>query len=167
VSAYAIAGGPRPDAWRFTVEGADGRDVVVRREEDLDGDGRVDTWEWVAPDGTPVRRALDLDGDGRPDVVLTLEQGRVVRREVVTSTGVAPATVSTVDGGRLQRKEWREGRDGRGQLVEDWRAGTLVRVREDFATLEPPPAPPPEHGGAASRAGPAGAAPGPAGRDQK
>lgn len=41
-------------------------DVLVRAEEDADGDGRVDKWETYR-DGTVASVAFDEDGDGRPD----------------------------------------------------------------------------------------------------
>jgi hypothetical protein len=83
----------KPDAWAF--QGADGKveridvsftsneqkidrreyygnDVLIRSEEDTDGDGRADKWETYENGGVKTA-AFDDDRDGRPDRRFTYE----------------------------------------------------------------------------------------------
>jgi hypothetical protein len=80
--ALDVAGRGRPDLWTYLLVGPDGRERVVRKEKDLDGDGRPDAWEAYRPDGSLAIAVFDLDFDGRPDVTLTYDdQGKLVGKD--------------------------------------------------------------------------------------
>ena len=59
----------------------EGKERVVRKERDLNGDGRVDVWETYDDEGNVAKQAYDLDFDGKPDLVITYEKGQLVRKE--------------------------------------------------------------------------------------
>lgn len=64
------------DRWEYydvTRQGADGKDVLVRVEEDTKGDGKPHKWETYS-DGALETVAFDEDGDGVPDRRLTYRQ---------------------------------------------------------------------------------------------
>src|SRR5512142_2987082 len=81
VTASALAHPGKPDAWSYTVQDAAGHAVPVRKEKDLNGDGKIEAWELYAPDGSLTRAAYDLHCDGKPDVTLFYEKGQLVRKE--------------------------------------------------------------------------------------
>jgi antitoxin component YwqK of YwqJK toxin-antitoxin module len=60
------------DRWEFYAAG-----VLVRVEEDTNGDGRADKWE-TYESGAVKTAAMDQDGDGRPDRRLTYAGGALV-----------------------------------------------------------------------------------------
>jgi hypothetical protein len=60
------------DRWEFYEAG-----VLVRVEEDTNGDGRADKWE-TYESGAVKTAAMDQDGDGRPDRRLTYAGGALV-----------------------------------------------------------------------------------------
>src|SRR6266567_985537 len=71
----------KADVWRWTRTGPGGKEQVVRKEKDLDFDGKVDAWEKYGDDGLLSQVTYDLDFDGKPDVTLFFEKGQLVRRE--------------------------------------------------------------------------------------
>lgn len=77
------------DRWEFYEGG-----VMVRAEEDADGDGRPDKWE-TYENGMLVTAAFDENGDGKPDRRLTYRAGALVTIESQPdSTGHYTKTVN-------------------------------------------------------------------------
>ncbi len=131
VTAYALAHPGKADAWAYTLPDASGKQVLVRKEKDLDGDGKVDVWELYAPDGTLSRAAYDLDFDGKLDVVNFYEKGQLVRKETAFGFDGAPRAWSFYEKGKLVRKERDADGDGKVDTWEYWSDGEVERIGVD------------------------------------
>jgi len=84
------------DQWT-TYAVVDDRELAVRVERDERGRGTPDTFDhFESVDGRAVlgRREEDRDGDGRIDVLSLYRGGRLVRREIAD-----PEPVATQSGG--------------------------------------------------------------------
>src|SRR3954454_3958748 len=73
VTEFDLNGDKKPDVWTYTVPGksADGKDIekLVRKELDINWDGRVDIARNYDDHEQVEREALDLDFDGKVDQV--------------------------------------------------------------------------------------------------
>jgi hypothetical protein len=119
--------------WTYAVPGAAGSPIVLRKEKDVNGDGRVDTWERYGPDGTSVvEAAFDLDFDGGADLRLAYENGRLVRTELAPRPDGVPRTWSHFEGGKLVRKERDADGDGKVDGWDHWHGGELDRIGVDL-----------------------------------
>jgi hypothetical protein len=131
VSAADLTRSGKPNVWKFTRPGPDGKPVLVRRETDLNSDGRVDVWEWFDADGAVERQAVDLDFDGKPDAVLYFEKGLLVRKELSFGFDGKPHVTAYYEKGKLVRKEKDDNGDGKVDTWEYWEGGELDRVGVD------------------------------------
>ena len=122
----------KPDTWRTTRRLPDGREVLVRVERDLNGDGRVDLREFYDAEGNLERQELDLDFDGKPDVILHFEKGQLASKEYAFGFDGKPHAWSYYEKGRLVRKERDENGDGRVDYWEYWENGEIDRVGIDL-----------------------------------
>jgi hypothetical protein len=103
---------------------------AVRVEADLDGDDRIDRWEYYGASGDLLRIGGSTQADGREDTwvrvdgsrrtldISTARDGRIDRRE-------------TYDGDTLVRAEADTDLDGRPDRWEEFRNGALARVLID------------------------------------
>jgi hypothetical protein len=132
VTAHDVTRSGKPDEWRYVVRDASGKEVLVRKEKDLNGDGKVDTWEKYGPDGTVVRVAYDLDFDGSPDEILHFDHGQLVEKELAFGFDGLPRTRSFYEHGRLVRKERDTNGDGKVDTWEYWENGELDRIGLDL-----------------------------------
>ncbi len=82
VSTYDLTQSGKPNVWKYTRRSPDGKEIVVRRERDLNSDGRIDVWEFNDAEGNPEKQVLDLDFDGKADVIHHFEKGQLVRKEM-------------------------------------------------------------------------------------
>jgi len=75
----------KPDMWVYSVKAktADGKDYdrVVRKEMDINWDGRVDIVRYYDENEKISKAALDLDFDGKIDQWNYYEKGVLVRKE--------------------------------------------------------------------------------------
>lgn len=106
--------------------------ALLRKEVDLNHDGKVDVWSTYGPDGDVTRQAYDLDFDGRIDVIAHYEKGVVVRKEVFQSSGDEPDTFKYYEKGLLQRVERDRNGDGRIDTWEYWEGEQIDRIGEDL-----------------------------------
>jgi hypothetical protein len=95
----------RIDTWT-TMDGA--RPVLTRM--DRDGDGKIDRWEYLGPDGKLVKVGFSRADDGKPDAWAYEGPGGGVERIEISSTA---------DENRIDRREFYD------------EAGSLVRAEED------------------------------------
>jgi len=131
MSAFDLNQSGKPNLWKYTRRGADGKEVVVRRERDLNGDGRVDVWEYYDDAGNLEKQVVDLDFDGKADVVMYFEHGQMVRKESAFGFDGKPHTVAYYEKGKLVRKEKDENGDGKIDYWEYWENGEIDRIGID------------------------------------
>lgn len=136
VTEYDLNGDKKPDVWTFSakVQGADGKTVerLLRKELDINWDGRVDIAREYDEKGELTKESLDLDFDGRVDQVNYSEKGAVVRKERdLTASGRISEWVF-YEKGKVVRKERDSNGDGRVDYWEYWEGSQVDRVGEDL-----------------------------------
>jgi hypothetical protein len=131
VAEYDLAHDGKPDLWKYSVRDPTGREILVRKEKDLNGDGKVDTWELYEPDGSLSRVVHDLDFDGKPDVALFYERDQLVRKELAFGFDGLPRAWTYYEKGKLVRKERDTNGDGKVDTWEYWENGELDRIGVD------------------------------------
>jgi hypothetical protein len=129
-------GDDKPDVWVYTVEapGADGqpRQRMVRKEQDLNWDGRVDLTSYYDAREELERQAMDLDFDGKVDSVYFYEKGINVRRERDLNSDGKTDQWAFYEKGKLVRKERDSNGDGRVDYWEYWENDQVDRIGEDL-----------------------------------
>jgi len=129
-------GDKQPDVFRFVVKGTTNKDgmggKLVRKEIDLNHDGRIDIWKWFSADGVVERETFDLDFDQHIDVIAYYEKGVVVRKEAFHG-GERPDTFKYYEKGRLVRVERdRLANDGKVDTWEYYEGDAIDRIGEDL-----------------------------------
>jgi len=136
VTEFDLNGDKKPDVWTYTVPGksGDGRDIdkLVRKELDLNWDGKVDVARWYDDKEQIEKEALDLDFDGKIDQVNYYEKGVIVRKESDLSSAGKPTLWKFYEKGQLVRKERDTNGDGKVDYWEYWENGQVDRVGEDL-----------------------------------
>ena len=126
----------KPDVWVYSVEepGADGRSRQrrVRKELDINWDGRVDITTFYDAREEREREELDLDFDGKVDAVYFYEKGVNVRRERDLNGDGQPDVWTYYEKGKLTRKERDSNGDGRVDSWEYWKNDQVERIGEDL-----------------------------------
>jgi hypothetical protein len=126
----------KPDVWVYTVEerGADGqsRQRMVRKELDINWDGRVDITTYFDVREEREREAMDLDFDGKVDSVYFYEKGLNVRRERDLNGDGRTDVWAYYEKGKLARKERDSNGDGRVDYWEYWENDQVDRIGEDL-----------------------------------
>jgi hypothetical protein len=87
----------------------------VCRSLDFNYDGRVDTWVYLAPDGSVRRRESDYDRDGRIDEIALYSGGVLTAKQVATNLAGRLDTWQYYESGHIKRAE----RDSDGDSVID------------------------------------------------
>jgi len=137
VQTYDLHRTGKPDVWVYSVstQDASGRPVErrVRKEADLNGDGRVDIVYFFDADGVVTKETLDLDYDGKVDDTLYFEKGKKVRSEKDLDGDGRVDTWSYFDGNeKLVRKERDVKGTGKVDYWEYWENGAIDRIGEDL-----------------------------------
>jgi hypothetical protein len=132
VVALDVSGHGKPDLWKYSILIAEGHERVVRKERDLNGDGRVDLWEAFDDEGNVIKQAYDLDFDGKPDLVITYEKGQLVKKELAPGFDGMPRTTAFYENSKLVRKERDTKGTGKIDTWEYWENGELDRVGVDL-----------------------------------
>jgi hypothetical protein len=132
VVALDVTGSGKPNVWKYSVLVSEGKERLVRRERDLNGDGKVDLWETFDEDGNVAKQVYDMDFDGKVDLVVTYEKGQLVKKEFAPGFDGMARTIAYYENGKLVRKE----RDTRGAgKIDTWEYyenGVLDRVGVDL-----------------------------------
>jgi hypothetical protein len=131
-TSYDVDRNGKPDLWRSTRVEAEGKELLLRKAKDLDGDGRIDCWEAYGPDGTLSKLVYDLDFDGAPDAILTFEKDQLVKKEYAFGFDGQSRSWSYFEKGKLVRKERDTSGDGRVDTWEYWEGGELDRIGVDL-----------------------------------
>lgn len=128
-----LNGDGKPDVFKYYLpSSSEGELMLVRREMDLNFDGRLDLWNWYDEKGELLKQAFDLDFDGQIDVFSWFEHGVVVRKELSQRSGDRPDTFKYYDQGQLVRIERDTSGDGKIDTWEYWESGQLDRVGQDL-----------------------------------
>ncbi len=120
----------KPDAYTFAKKG-DAGTLVVRRENDINFDGKIDLIRTLNDQGELVQERLDADFDGRVDLVIILEKGKIVRKEYDTNFDAKADMWRYFDKDAVARKEADLNYDGRVDYWEYFEGGKLDRVGID------------------------------------
>lgn len=136
VTEFDLNGDKKPDVWTYTVPGKspDGKDIdrLVRKELDLNWDGKIDISRKYDDREQVEREALDLDFDGKVDQVNYMEKGVVVRKERDLAAGGRPSLWLYYEKGKLVRKERDTNGDGKVDYWEYWEGEQVDRIGEDL-----------------------------------
>jgi hypothetical protein len=136
VTEYDLNRDGRPDVWDYTVPGkdADGRPIErhVRKELDVNWDGRIDLVYEYDEKERVSRAAFDLDFDGRVDQTNYYEQGTLVRKERDLDYNGKIDEWVFFEKGKVARKERDTNGDGRVDYWEYWENDQVDRVGEDL-----------------------------------
>jgi len=131
VTEYDLTHDGRPDLWKYTWKDASGKELLLRKEKDLNGDGKIDSWERYEPNGSLSRVVYDLDFDGKPDVTLHFEKDQLVRKELAYGFDGVPRAWANYEKGKLVRKERDTNGDGVVDYWEYWENGEIDRIGVD------------------------------------
>lgn len=108
------------------------RFLAVRRELDLNRDGKVDMIRrYAMPEHALAEEELDLDFDGKFDAKNFLAGGQLVRQEIDQNYDGKPDLIRFFERGRLVRKEIDRRRLGRPDYFEYYESGELDRIGID------------------------------------
>ncbi len=108
----------------------DGSQRLVRTEEDLDGDGELETTS-LYEDGQVSRRRADMDHDRRTDAWTYFEAGEMVRHEVDRNGDGFRDLVMHYRAGELVREELDRNGDGRPDMITHYREGQVAEKHDD------------------------------------
>jgi hypothetical protein len=126
----------KPDVWSFTVPAKDAEgkefDRLVRKELDINWDGKVDITRGYDDREQIGREALDLDFDGRVDQVNFYEKNVIVRKERDLDYNSKPDLWIFFEKGKIVRKERDTNNDGKVDYWEYWEGDQVDRIGEDL-----------------------------------
>jgi hypothetical protein len=103
---------------------------LERSEEDLDGDGHLETLSQYQ-DGQLVRRRMDGNRDGQTDSWSFFEAGEIHRLDVDRDGDGFADLSSFYSAGQLSKEEEDRNGDGRPDLIRHYRDGEVVERAED------------------------------------
>ena len=136
VTEFDLNGDKKPDVWTYTVtvKNAEGKDVerMVRKELDLNWDGKVDISRTYDDKEQIVQEAMDMDFDGKVDQVNYYEKGVIVRKERDMLSSGKPSSWLFYEKGKLVRKEKDTNNDGKVDYWEYWEGDQVDRIGEDL-----------------------------------
>lgn len=131
-----LNGDGTPNLWRiYSVEkrddGQPGKKVLIRKDIDMNRDGRVDVRQHIGADERIEREEMDLDYDGRVDAVVYYKDGKVMKRELDLTLDGRPDVVKIYENGELITKERDTDDNGTFDVWEYYQGGKLVRIGRD------------------------------------
>lgn len=129
VKEYDLNRDKKPDVWKFFVGGES--EQLVRKELDVNWDGKVDVRYFYGDAGQLEREALDLDFDGRVDAVNFYEKGQKNRAELDLDFDNRTDLWKFFQKGKLVRKERDTNADGKVDTWEYYEGDALDRIGED------------------------------------
>ncbi len=136
VTQYDLNNDKRPDVWSYTVAAKteDGReyDRLVRKELDINWDGKIDIARTYDESEQIQSEALDLDFDGRIDQTNYYEKGVLVRKERDLDYNSRVDLWIFYEKGKIVRKERDTNNDGKIDYWEYWEGDQVDRIGEDL-----------------------------------
>jgi hypothetical protein len=125
----------KPDVWSYTVEspGEDGKiiDRLVRKDLDINWDGKIDIARVYGAKEQIEKEAMDLDFDGKIDQTNYYEKGAIVRKERDLDYNGNVDLWIFFEKGKIARKERDRSGDGKVDYWEYWEGDQVDRVGED------------------------------------
>ena len=120
------------DVYNFWQERSDGPRLLVRKESDLNRDGKIDVRTSFDASGQIVLEEMDGDFDGTVDWTDHYQGGKRTLSEVDTNYDGAFDLFKIYESGRVSRKERDTNNDGRTDFWEYLDAeGNVVKVGRD------------------------------------
>lgn len=136
VTEYDLNRDKKPDVFVYTVAAKteEGRDYdrLVRKEMDLNWDGRIDISRTYTDDEQVESEKIDFDFDGKVDQTNFYEKGLIVRKERDIGYTGRPNTWIFYEKGKIVRKERDADGDGRVDYWEYWENDQIDRIGEDL-----------------------------------
>ncbi|MFL5320628.1 MAG: hypothetical protein ACJ790_13285 [Myxococcaceae bacterium] len=136
VTEYDLNRDGKPDVFVYTAPAKteDGKDYdkLVRKDLDINWDGRVDISRTYGDNEQVETEKIDLDFDGKVDQVNYYEKGIIVRKERDVGYTGKPNTWIFYEKGKIVRKERDANGDGKVDYWEYWENGEVDRVGEDL-----------------------------------
>lgn len=120
-----------PDAYQF-AQVKDGELIVVRKEVDVNFDGKIDLVRMFDENGELTIERLDTDFDGRVDVVNFFDSGALSRKEYDTNFDSRTDLWRYFEGGVIARKEADLDHNGQVDYWEYYEKGQIDRVGVDL-----------------------------------
>ncbi len=105
--------------------------VLVKRELDLNNDGKIDVLTEYDDERQIVMETFDLDFDGRIDLTDHYANGQLIKKDVDFAFDEKPDMFKYFLKGQLVRKEKDRNNDGRIDYWEYWEKGRLDRIGVD------------------------------------
>ena len=138
VERFDLDGDGKADVWKVYKrlndgeEGASEDRVLVRKDMDINFDGRVDIRKHYAPNGEITKEEMDLDFDGRVDAVSHYREGKLHLREMDMAFDGTTDLWKYYENDQLIRKERDANHDGKPDYWEFYQDGKLVRTGRDL-----------------------------------
>jgi hypothetical protein len=127
-----LNGDQKADVFNYQRPRVETTPLLVRKEVDLNWDGRIDVRSWFDDLGNLEREEMDGDFDGRVDWVDHYKGGVRVMSEVDTDFNGNFDLFRYYEGGKVRRKERDSNADGR---IDFWQyfddAGKVVKIGRD------------------------------------
>ncbi len=130
-------GDQKPEIYNFFRERADAPRLLIRKELDLNRDGKMDVLSWFDDDGNLEKEEMDGDYDGNFDWTDHYQSGVRVMSEYDTDNDGRPNVFKYYDVGedgiaRIDRKERDTDGDGNIDVWERFNAdGEVIRTGRD------------------------------------
>ncbi|MEO0593249.1 MAG: hypothetical protein AAFZ38_06690 [Myxococcota bacterium] len=121
----------QPNVFKFVRSDPEAGQVLIRKDIDLNNDGRVDIVQLYDDKGEMTSEQSDLDFDGRMDVVSHFEESTIARKELDLDYDGKPDIVRYYAEGKVERVESDNNDDGRIDTWEYFSNGELDRVGTD------------------------------------
>jgi antitoxin component YwqK of YwqJK toxin-antitoxin module len=126
----------KPDVWEYTIKAktAEGKeyDRLVRKEMDINWDGKVDVVRHYDENEQISKEELDLDFDGKIDQWNYYEKGVLVRKERDLDFNGKPDLWIYYEKGHIVRKERDTNHSGKVNYWEYWENDHVDRIGEDL-----------------------------------
>lgn len=113
-----VNGDGSADVFNYMREREDAPPLMVRKETDLNWDGRIDVRAWFDESGILIKEEMDGDFDGRVDWTDHYQGSRRVFSEVDTDFDGVFDLFKYYENGDVRRKERDSDKDGRVDLWE-------------------------------------------------
>ena len=134
---YDLNGDGEADLWKVHTETPGETEEAVpvrqliRKDMDLNFDGKVDVRQHLDAQLVVVREVMDLDFDGTFEAVVYYEAGILTRRELDLNFDGKPDVVKHYVDGKLVRKERSSRSSGVMDTWEYYESGRLMRIGRD------------------------------------